>query len=381
AVALKDQWEARRGSLLPHDRSGVWRFRELVAPLGPEEVAARGEGNTGLYPTPDLARWVGVERLHLKHEGENPTGSFKDRGMTAGVSMARKLGARTVACASTGNTSASLASYAALAGLTCVVLVPEGQTSAAKLGQAVGYGAKTLSVRGDFDLALRRLQKLAPGLGFYILNSLNPWRLEGQKTIMLETLEALGWEPPDWIVVPGGNLGNTSAFSKALLEMQQLGLISRLPRLAVVQADGAAPFAASYQAGWAPLRPVRADTIATAIRIGDPVNFPKASAGVRAVDGVVLSVSDEEIIDAKALVDRTGIGCEPASAASVAGLKRLRETGVVGPDASVVAILTGHLLKDPAATSAYHQGGRSHSNPPITVDAEESSILSALEAM
>lgn len=381
AADLRRAWADRRASLLPDDRSGVWRFRELVAPLGTGELVARGEGNTGLYPMPSLAKAIGVARLHLKHEGENPTGSFKDRGMTAGVSVARRLGARTVACASTGNTSASLASYAALAGLRCVVLVPQGKTSAAKLGQALAYGASTLTVRGDFDLALRLLQDLSSELGLYVLNSINPWRLEGQKTIMLETLEALGWEPPDWIVVPGGNLGNTSAFSKALQEMKSLGLITHLPRLAVVQADGAAPFATSYRTGWAPLQPVQAETIATAIRIGDPVNFPKASAGVQALDGVVTTVSDEEIMDAKALVDRAGIGCEPASAASLAGLRKLRELGVVEPGASVVAILTGHLLKDPDATATYHEGGRPHSNPPIEVDADEGSIRSVLGAL
>lgn len=381
AAELRSAWEERRGSLLPHDRSGVWRFRELIAPLEPEEMVARGEGNTGLYPADGLARWTGVGWLHLKHEGENPTGSFKDRGMTAGVSVARRLGARVVACASTGNTSASLASYAALAGLGCVVLVPHGRTSAAKLSQGLAYGARTISIRGDFDRALALLRGLAPELGLYVLNSLNPWRLEGQKAIMLETMEALGWEPPDWIVVPGGNLGNTSAFSKVLLEMRELGLIARLPRLAVVQAAGAAPFAASYAAGWAPLEPVRAETVATAIRIGDPVNYPKASAGVRALDGVVTTVTDEEIMDAKALVDGAGIGCEPASAASIAGTRRLRAQGVIGEGAHVVAVLTGHVLKDPDATWTYHQGRHKNANPMVEVDADERAIRAAVEGL
>ncbi len=381
AASLRADWEARRGGLAARDRSGVWRFREMVAPLEPEEMVARGEGNTGLYAVPGLADWVGVGDLRLKHEGENPTGSFKDRGMTAGVSVARRLGVGTVACASTGNTSASLASYAAMAGMSCVVLVPRGKTSAAKLGQAVAYGAKTLSIRGDFDRALALLQKLAPELGLYVLNSVNPWRLEGQKTIMLETLEALAWETPDWIALPGGNLGNTSAFSKALVEMKELGLIDRLPRIAVTQAEGAAPFAAAYAAGWSVLRPVEAETIATAIRIGDPVNYPKASAGVRALDGVVTTVSDSEIMDAKALVDRMGVGCEPSSAAGIAGIRKLRAAGIIEKEASVVAVLTGHLLKDPDATWAYHTGSNPHANPLADVDADERSIRAAMEVL
>ncbi|MDQ3856259.1 MAG: threonine synthase [Chloroflexota bacterium] len=378
---LRTLWAARRSGFGPEDRSGVWRFRELVAPLEADELVTRAEGNTGLYNSPDLAEWTGVSALNLKHEGENPTGSFKDRGMTAGVSVARKLGARLVACASTGNTSASLASYAALAGLGCVVIVPEGKTSAAKLAQALAYGARTLVVRGDFDRGLSLLRALAPELGLYILNSVNPWRLEGQKSIMFETLEALGWEPPDWIVVPGGNLGNTSAFSKALLELKELGMLEWLPRLAVVQAEGAAPFAKAFESGWRELRPLPAETVATAIRIGDPVNYPKARAGVQALDGYVTSVSDSEIMDAKAMIDRAGIGCEPASAASLAGLKKLRSEGVVDPGGHVLAVLTGHLLKDPSATWSYHTEGGSHANPPIEVDADEAALRAVLEEL
>ncbi len=376
--SLRRTWEARRSSLLPEDRSGVWRFRDLVAPLAVSELVARGEGNTGLYSVPHLAALAGVSELRLKHEGENPTGSFKDRGMTVGVSVARRLGASTVACASTGNTSASLASYAALGGMGCVVLVPAGKTSPAKLSQALAYGARTLAVKGDFDVALKLLQKLATELGLYVLNSVNPWRLEGQKTIMFEVLEALEWEPPDWIIVPGGNLGNTAAFSKALLELRELGVLDRLPRLAVVQAHGASPFARAYEGGWLELLPQRADTLATAIRIGNPVNYPKASRGVRALRGAVISVQDAEIMDAKALIDRSGIGCEPASAASLAGMRKLRQSGVIDADARVVAVLTGHVLKDPDATSEYHSGQASHSNPPIEVEADEAAIRAAI---
>lgn len=380
-TGLKEIWSARRASLAPADRSGVWRFRELVCPLDAAEIVTRDEGGTGLYPVPKLAQWAGVSELMLKHEGENPTGSFKDRGMTVGVSVARKLGARMVACASTGNTSASLASFAALAGLPCVVFVPEGKTSTAKLAQALAYGAKTVQLSGDFDDAMQLLERVAPELGLYLLNSLNPWRLEGQKSVMFELLEAMAWQPPDWVILPGGNLGNTSAFSKALVELRELGMIDRLPRMAVVQAEGAAPFARAFASGWAEMEAVKADTIATAIRIGAPVNYAKARHGVETLRGVVTSVSDEAIMDAKALIDRAGVGCEPASAASVAGLRRLREEGVISTGDRVVAVLTGHLLKDPDATTAYHWSSARYANPPVQVEASEAAIRSALGAL
>ncbi len=376
ADELRRLWTGRRASLAPEDRSGVWRFRELVAPPG--EMVTRGEGNTGLYPVPELAGWAGVGELFLKHEGENPTGSFKDRGMTVGVSAAKRVGARVVACASTGNTSASLASYAAISGLACVVLVPAGKVSGAKLSQATAYGARTLLVRGNFDAALSLLQSMADELELYVLNSVNPWRLEGQKTVMLEVLEMLGWRAPDWVVLPGGNLGNTAAFGKALEEARDLGLIERLPRMAVVQAEGAAPFVRAFESGWTDLRPVLPETVATAIRIGNPVNYPKARDVLRALDGVAVAVSDREILEAKALVDRSGVGCEPASAASLAGLKKLRERGVISEGSRVVCVLTGHILKDPDATTWYHSGCFEHSNQPVEVEASEQAIRTVM---
>jgi len=378
---LKDTWASRMGSLLPIDRSGVWRFRELVSPVDGEAIITRGEGNTGLYNVPKLADWVGVDTLYLKHEGENPTGSFKDRGMTVGVSVARHCGATIVACASTGNTSASLASYAAIADMRCVVLLPAGKVSAAKLSQSIAYGAKTIAIRGDFDKALSLLQSTAPQLGLYILNSVNPWRLEGQKTVMYELLESLRWEVPDWIFLPGGNLGNTSAFGKALLEMRSLGLIDRLPRIGVVQAEGAAPFAHAYKSGWQSYSPVKAETVATAIRIGDPVNYQKARRVVQELDGLVTSVSDREILDAKAMVDGAGVGCEPASAASVAGIRKLMSERIISPDSKVVAVLTGHILKDPDATFMYHTSDNRFSNKIIEVDADPKSIISVVESL
>jgi threonine synthase len=337
----------------------VWRYRELVAPdLPAASIVARGEGNTGLYPAPGLAAWVGLDRgaLWLKHEGENPTGSFKDRGMCVGVSAALARGARVLCCASTGNTSASLASYAALAGVPAVVFVPAGKVALGKLAQTLAYGARVLAVRGSFDDAMRLVDDAARAFGLGLLNSVNPWRVEGQKAIALELLDDLAWTPPDWIVLPSGNLGNISALGKGLREARRAGLIDRLPRLAGVQAAGAAPFArfmADPARGFVP-EPAP-ETVATAIRIGDPRSWEKARREVEETRGRVLAVSDEELLEAKARIDAAGVGCEPASATSVAGLRRLVAAGEVPRDARVVAILTGHLLKDPETTIAWHE--------------------------
>jgi threonine synthase len=296
-----------------------------------------------------------MTHLWLKHEGHNPTGSFKDRGMTVGVTQARRIGARAVACASTGNTSASLAAYAAQAGLPALVLVPAGGVALGKLAQALAYGARTLLVRGDFDDCLRLVEEASARLGVYLLNSINPFRLEGQKTIVLELLQQLSWHPPDWIVLPAGNLGNTAAFGKALREAYAWGLISRMPRLAAIQAAGAAPFVRSFDEGFARRHTVKAQTVATAIRIGNPASYERAVRAIRETDGVVLAVEDADLLEAKAAVDRCGVGCEPASAASVAGLRALVRRGVIDPAEHVVAVLTGHLLKDPEILLRYHR--------------------------
>jgi threonine synthase len=334
--------------------SGVWRFKEIVLPSA-TELISHPEGNTPLLHREALDRWTGVNRLLLKHEGHNPTGSFKDRGMTVGVTQAKRIGASAVACASTGNTSASLAAYAAQAGIPALVLVPAGNVALGKLAQSLAYGATTLLVRGDFDDCLRLAEQAGEHLGVYLLNSINPFRVEGQKTIVLEALEQLSWNPPDWIVLPAGNLGNTAAFGKGLVEAKTWGLIDRLPRLAAVQAEGAAPFARSFQENFARRHRVKADTVATAIRIGDPASYDRAVKAIRETNGVVLSVSDAEILEGKAAVDAAGVGCEPASAASVAGVRRLVSAGTIGPSDSVVAVLTGHVLKDPGALLSYHR--------------------------
>ena len=323
-------FDARRASRLPADRSGVWRFRELVLPLRPEEVVTRPEGNTNLYDVPDLARYVGLDRLRLKHEGENPTGSFKDRGMCVAVTVARLLGMGSVACASTGNTSASMAAYAARAGMRAFVFIPEGQIAFGKLSQSLAYGARTLQIAGDFDAAMALVELSCARAGAYLVNSVNPFRIEGQKAIAFELLQDLGWEVPDWIVLPGGNLGNSSAIAKGLVELKERGLIGRLPRLAVVQAAGANPLYTAFTTG-ADLLPVSpARTRATAIQIGNPVSWRKCLRGLRATNGTVEQVTDGEILEAKARVDGTGIGAEPASCATVAGLRKLVARGVVG---------------------------------------------------
>jgi threonine synthase len=302
-----------------------------------------------------LDKWVGVDNLLLKHEGHNPTGSFKDRGMTVGVTQAKRIGAAAVACASTGNTSASLAAYAAQAGLPALVLVPLEGVSTGKLAQSLAYGAKTLLVRGDFDDCLRLIEQASERLGVYLLNSINPFRIEGQKTIILELLQQLAWEPPDWIVLPAGNLGNTAAFGKALREAHDWKLISRMPRLAAVQAEGAAPFARSFTDGFAQKHRVKAETVATAIKIGNPASYDRAVQAIMETNGVVLSVADEELLEAKAAIDASGVGCEPASAVTLAGLRRLIDRGQVKSSDRVVAVLTGHILKDPALLLRYHQ--------------------------
>jgi threonine synthase len=348
-------FDERLGALDAPYRSGVWRYKEMIYPdVADDLIVSRPEGNTNLYHVPRLAAWAGVDTLYLKHEGENPTGSFKDRGMTGGVTQARVLGMKRVACASTGNTSAALASYAAFADLEGIIFMQNRQIAVGKLAQGLAYGATCIQINADFDRNLALVRQISEELGIYVLNSVNPFRLEGQKTIMIETLQQLRWQVPDWIVVPGGNLGNSSAFGKALYEMRQLGLIDRLPRLAVIQAEGASPLYRAYQRGFDCLEPMKAETVATAIKIGNPVNYPKAVRALRWTNGVVEMVTDQEIMDAKALIDAAGIGCEPASACSLAGTRKLVERGIIQRGDSVVGVLTGSVMKDPDAIIAYH---------------------------
>jgi threonine synthase len=359
AAELKTLWRARRASNEPLDQSGVWRYREFI-PFLPDyhRVVTLREGNTPLLEARRAAEYGGLDRLAFKHQGFNPTGSFKDNGMTCGVAQALRLGMTRVACVSTGNTSASMAAYASAAGLQAVIFIPHGNISYGKLAQALEYGARTFQVEANFDQILALVRQLAERLGIYLLNSINPFRIEGQKTIMVEMMDQRDWRAPDWVVLPGGALGNTSAFGKALREMKEWGLIDRLPRLGVIQAEGAAPFYELLRArDRSKLNAVEhPQTLATAIRIGDPVSWPKALHEVTVSGGVVEKVTEQEIADAKALIGRCGIGCEPASAATLAGIRKLTAAGVIARDADVVAVLTGNLLKDPDYIYRYHTG-------------------------
>jgi threonine synthase len=354
ADSLRELWRARKSSLDVRDRSGVWRFREFLPFAEDVEVVSLGEGNTPLYEAPRSADYCRLSHLKLKHQGCNPTGSFKDTGMTAAVTQARRLGARFVACASTGNTAASLAAYAARAELPCAIIVPGGQVSHAKLAQALDYGAKVLEVEGNFDSCMNVIRELCEDGAVYLVNSINPFRIEGQKTVAFELAEQLEWRVPDHLVLPGGNLGNSSAFGKGFRELLRSGLIDRLPKITVVQAAGAAPFARFYREHDAFVKEEHPQTLASAIKIGAPVSWPKAWRAVQETGGSVITVTEQEIADAKAVIGRDGIGCEPASATTVAGIRKLVSERAIKEDETVVAVLTGHLLKDTDYVMKYH---------------------------
>jgi threonine synthase len=351
AASLKRTWRERRMSNAPLEQSGVWRYRELFPFLDDyTHIVTLREGNTPLLASKRAAEYSGLRNITFKHQGFNPTGSFKDNGMTAGNAQARRLGMKRVACVSTGNTSASMAAYASAGGLEPLIFIPNGNISYGKLAQALEYGAKTFQVDANFDQILALVRVLTERLGIYLLNSINPFRIEGQKSIVIEMMDQRDWKVPDWIVLPGGNLGNVSAFGKGLRELHALGFIDRLPQLAVIQAAGASPFY-EYMRDKGEFRPqVHPETLATAIKIGDPVSWPKAQFEIETTNGRVESVTEQEIADAKAVIGRSGIGCEPASAATLAGIRKMK----LDSDADVVAVLTGNVLKDPDYIYRYH---------------------------
>ena len=387
---LKSMWRNRRLCNGALDQSGVWRYREMLPFDGDlDAVATLREGNTPLLAAPKAADYGGLDAITFKHQGFNPTGSFKDNGMTCGATQALRLGMKRVACVSTGNTSASMAAYASAAGLDPIVFIPHGNISFGKLAQALDYGAKTFQIEANFDEILALVRVLAERLGIYLLNSVNPFRIEGQKTIVIEMLDQRDWSVPDWIVLPGGNLGNVSAFGKALRELLEFGFISQIPRLAVIQAEGSAPFFDYMQNGAKQFASVcHPETLATAIKIGDPVSWPKAQREIENSGGVVERVSEQEIADAKAIIGRCGIGCEPASAATLAGIRKLTQAGTMERSAGVVAVLTGNVLKDPDYIFRYHTGqleapgaGAIHStygNKPIVVPNDPDRIAALL---
>ena len=391
------RWATRDNRL---DFSGVWRFRELLNFCEDKYKVSIGEGQTILQKNDAVAKYVDMNPgcLFLQYEGLNPSGSFKDNGMTAAFSHAKMVGATSSACASTGNTSASVALYAQSCGVKCTVFIGSGRIAFGKLSQAMDYGAQTIQILGDFDDCMRQVQSVCSKLGLYLLNSLNPFRLEGQKTIMFRIIEQLGWQVPDWIVVPGGNLGNSSAFGKAFHELKQLGLIKRIPRMAIINATGADTLTDlvnnkkliwnkgnvdrkiidDYYADLT-ARNFSPHTCASAIEISRPVNLKKCLRAIDICHGVVRAVTDEEILDAKAIIGKHGLGCEPASAATIAGLKHLRAEGIIGPDERIACVLTGHPLKDPNVTVNYHKDKQGQfSNPPIEAPNDLDEIIKLL---
>ena len=328
---------------------GVWKYREFMPVSKNARIITLTEGGTPLQRVKNLREIFGLKELYVKNEGANPTGSFKDRGMTLGVTKALELGASAVACASTGNTSASLAAFAAVANLSCIVLLPTGKTAMGKLSQAILHGAKVIAIEGNFDEALDLVREVCDELNIYLLNSVNPWRLEGQKSLGFEVVDQLNWEVPDRIIVPVGNCGNSSAIWKGLKEFYEYGFIDSLPKITGIQAEGAAPVVHAFKSGLDDVVPVeKPETIATAIRIGAPVSAPKTLRAVRESGGLLEAVSDQEILDAQKLLARKeGIGVEPASASTIAGLKKLLESGEIDRDERIVCVATGHALKDP----------------------------------
>jgi threonine synthase len=395
AASLKQLWRERRSSLETPDQSGVWRFREILPAISQRQIITIGEGNTPVYELPHCAKSAGIHQLFAKHQGMNPTGSFKDTGMTVAASFARQAGYKWVACASTGNTSASMAAYAARGGLHSLVLIPDGKISWSKLSQSLDYGAITCQLKTDFDGCVRVLNEVVERMPVYLLNSVNPYRVEGQKTVAFELLEHFSWEPPDHIIVPGGNLANSSAIGKALREMKQLGFISRLPKISVIQAEGANPLVRTIrETNGEKLVPVNADTMATAIRIGNPASWKKAIRVIRESAGTVEQVSEIEIALAKSEIGAEGIGCEPASAVTLAGLKKLVQQGFVKPNESVVLVLTGHVLKDADFTLKFHRGDllegtpyqseshvlKSHQRSPLVLDPNVGAVIDLLRS-
>jgi threonine synthase len=381
------------------DQSGVWRFRDLLPIVRDfDHVTTLREGNTPLYDLPRAAKALGIHWVLAKHQGMNPTGSFKDTGMTAALSVAAERGYEWVACASTGNTSAAMAAYAARAGLRSIVFIPEGKIAWGKLSQAMDYGALTVQLRTDFDGCVKLVGDLVRAQPIYLLNSVNPYRLEGQKTPAFELVEQLDWQVPEHVICPGGNLANASALAKGFAEMRLLGLVQRVPRISIIQAEGANPlYRAMQHDGGRTMEPVVAETRASAIRIGNPASWRKAVDALHSTGGWCEQVNEQEIALAKAEIGAEGIGCEPASAVTLAGLKKLVADGRVGTEQRVVLLLTGHTLKDSDYTIQYHRGElftvaeeseitaadrpvhEGLRRPPIVLDANRDTVLRELE--
>jgi threonine synthase len=341
-------------------QSGVWSKKEMVLPeLRDESIVSLGEGNSPLIRSDAFARLLGVESVHIKQCGTSHTGSFKDLGMTVLVSMVNQIRSkiRAVACASTGDTSAALSAYCAAAGIPSIVFLPKDKVSVAQLIQPLANGAITVSLDTDFDGCMKIVEQITRDGSIYLANSMNSLRVEGQKTISLEIAQQLGWEIPDFVVIPGGNLGNISAIASGFLLMKDLGLIDRLPRLVCAQAQQANPLYRAYLKNFESFEPIVAgSTLATAIQIGNPVSFSKAVKGLRATNGIVDQASEAELANATAQVDRFGFFNDPQTGVALAVTMKLAKKGVIQKGSRVVIVSTAHGLKFVDFKLRFHQG-------------------------
>lgn len=376
--------------------SGVWGKKEWVCPdLTDESIVSLGEGHTPLVPMPRLGAELGAADLWIKQCGHNPTGSFKDLGMTVLVSMVqhlRRLGVKVpaVACASTGDTSAALAAYCARAGLPAIVFLPAGQLSDEQLSQPLSHFATTVALETDFDGCMQLVAKFCQRHGVYLANSMNPLRIEGQKTLSCEIAQQLGWEPPDWVVVPGGNLGHTTAIGRGFELLTKLGLCRKTPRLLVAQAASAAPLYNAYRNAWHFTALTAQPTLASAIRIGNPVNVHKAIALLRRLDGAVEVATEEELARAFVHGDQHGLYCDPHTGVALAALAKKLRAGLIRPSERVVVVSTAHGLKFGALKRAHHQSEplaaaptlaaaqAAPRNPPLRVSPELAALEDAL---
>ncbi len=390
AEEWKRRFEQRFGSARLPYASGVWGKHEWVNPRLPvEDIVSLGEGRVPLKALPRMGAELGLASLDLKECGVSPTGSFKDWGMTVLVSAVKHMRARgvpirAVACASTGDTSAALSAYCAAAGIPAVVFLPKDKVSLSQLVQPVANGARVLSLDTDFDGCMKLVQQVTKDAGLYLANSMNSLRIEGQKVVAIELCQDLGWEPPDWVVIPGGNLGNASALGKGFDLMFELGLISRRPRIAVAQAQRANPLARSFRGGFAELVPMKAErTLASAIQIGNPVSFRRAVRMLRAFDGVVEEATESELANAAARADREGTFTCPHTGVALAGLEKLVAQGVIARGSRVVVVSTAHGLKFPDFKVGYHRGVLEDvtsrlANPPLELPADLNAVREAL---
>ena len=392
--ALKDQepeeWKAlfdsrSHANVWPYG-SGVWGKKEWVCPLiDPENVVSMYEGHTNSFWAQRLGERIGLSDLWIKLSGNSHTGSFKDLGMTVLVSVVRQMMAdgspiRTVACASTGDTSAALAAYAAAAGIPAIVLLPKGKVSIEQLIQPIANGARVLSLDTDFDGCMRIVKQLTQDPAIYLANSMNSLRMEGQKTVGIEIVQQFDWEVPDWILIPSGNLGNVSALGKGFLLMQELGLIERLPRIVCAQAERANPLYLSYQTNYQEYSPVQAEsTLASAIQIGDPVSYERAVGTLKAFNGIVEQVSEDEIANAAALADLTGLYACPHTGVALGALLKLLDRGMIDAQERVVVISTAHGLKFSRFKVDYHNQQlesvvERYANPPIELPGDYDAV-------